>query len=293
MKTMLYISCLAIVVATAAASSAGAAIDASHPGGTAAPVVGQYAPKGKPPPVGAAAAPGTNAAPGSRAAADTSYFYSTAYQYAVTSGAWGYYTIWKPVVAANDSHSLAELAVQSGDRSQIVEVGWTVDHGLNGDGAPHLFVFHWVDSVPACYNGCGFVPYNNPAGYKAGMTLPIGATPLQFTIRHYGTNWWIGYKEGWVGYFPDSLWTGRFTQTGVVQWFGEVAARTPPCTDMGNSAYATAATAARIQDIGFWPAPAPAVTPAPAISTLNTHPAYYTALGTDSTTVRYGGPGAC
>ena len=54
-------------------------------------------------------------------------------------------------------HSLIELAVESLDSSQIVEVGWTVDKELNGDDLPHLFVFHWVDGAPTCYNGCGFV----------------------------------------------------------------------------------------------------------------------------------------
>jgi len=311
-KRTLYVGCVAIVVAgTISADAAlgasgqskapvttqgaqpppmtGAASPQTHTGSTAdAVTTARYGPKGRPPLVGADArdAGAIRAAD----AASISFLYGTAYQRAVSDGAFGYFTVAKPVLATGDAHSLAELAVQSSNQRQIVEVGWTVDRAVNGDADPHLFVFRWVNGVPGCYNGCGFVPYNQPGGPVAGMRLPIDGPGWSqyFTIRHYGTNWWIGFRQQWVGYFPDSLWGGTFNKTGLVQWFGEVAGATSaPCTDMGNGAFAGSTTAASILNMGFWAGPATAIT------TGATHPAYYTTSKTASGAMRYGGPGAC
>lgn len=79
----------------------------------------------------------------------TSFLYGDAAQFAATDGLFATATIAQPALATGDSHSLAELAAQSADGRQIVEVGWTVDRGVNGDSLPHLFVFHWVDGVPS------------------------------------------------------------------------------------------------------------------------------------------------
>src|SRR4051812_12025069 len=42
-------------------------------------------------------------------------------------------TVWKPTVTAGDFHSLVELSVADSTQSNIVEVGWNVDSGVNGD----------------------------------------------------------------------------------------------------------------------------------------------------------------
>lgn len=54
-------------------------------------------------------------------------------------GAVGSFTQHRPYLAPGDYHSLAELAVQTADFRQTIEVGWTVDRGLDGDDLPHLF----------------------------------------------------------------------------------------------------------------------------------------------------------
>ena len=64
-----------------------------------------------------------------------------------------------PLVPEGDFHSLAEVSAQSADLQQIVEVGWTVDRLVNGDSLPRIFVFHWINGIPQCYNACGY-----PAG---------------------------------------------------------------------------------------------------------------------------------
>jgi hypothetical protein len=195
-------------------------------------------------------------------------------------------TVARPTLAAGDFHTLGEVAAQSADGRQIVEVGWTVDRGLFGDANPHLFVFHWVNGVATCYNGCGFVPASSIA--TAGMTLPVGGTP-QFAIQHFQGNWWVGYSGTWFGFFPDSLWSGGFTKAGLTQWFGEVAANSgSPCTDMGTGLLPSSTSAATILGISFFGGPAANIS----LNTI-TNPALYSAAKTSSNSVRFGGPGAC
>ena len=277
----LYVGCLALLAAGLGAGTASAA-PVPTSGGPAAHLSTVDASKGRPPPVGGAstAAPRANAA-------GTVFLYAAERQSVTVDGAWGYYTIARPTVATGDSHSLAELAVQSADGRQIVEVGWTVDPGLNGDANPHLFVFHWVDGVPTCYNGCGFVPRNEP-GYTAGMTLPVTSTAVQFSILHHGTEWLVGYNGHWVGAYPDTLWTNTYKVGGLVQWFGEVAAAgAASCSQMGNGQFAGSPTAAAVTKIGFWPGERVA-----AVVPFVTSPGAYDLSG-GSAGFRFGGPGAC
>jgi len=294
-RRALYAGLAAMVVVGATTGSAGAAsINAASIGasssnssssGIASAGTTGSSPKGPPPRLGVAggAVPNVITTP-----ADGVFQYAQASQSTLADGARGYYTIAKPVVAQSDAHSLAELAVQSSDQKQVIEVGWTVDRALNGDDDPHLFVFHWIDGVRTCYNGCGFVPFNEP-GYTAGMKLPVTSKPVQFNILHHGTEWRVGYNGHWVGAFPDSEWGNRFKVTGLVQWFGEVAAATASsCTEMGNGQPANSATAARIERMGFAPARITA-----AFATNATSPDAYSVLRTGTDSLRFGGPGAC
>ncbi|HEX4223348.1 MAG TPA: neprosin family prolyl endopeptidase [Pseudonocardiaceae bacterium] len=137
----------------------------------------------------------------------------------------------------NGAHSLQELAVETADKKQIIEIGWTVDDGLNGDTEPHLFIFHWIDGVATCYNACGFVqtsPLVTP-----GMKVTSGLVG-QYGIAYRGGNWWLTYDGIGFGYFPGSIWAD-YHGFGLVQAFGEVvtSAGTTSCTDMGNGRFGT------------------------------------------------------
>jgi hypothetical protein len=166
-------------------------------------------------------------------------------------------------------------------------VGWTVDRAVNGDSDPHLFVFHWVNGQPTCYNACDFVPYNN--GINAGDTLPVDTTK-KFGIQHTNGAWWIAYDTTWVGYFPDKIWSSQgttFTNGGFFQTFGEVAAASPsPCTQMGAGLSVSDANAARIGNVTYINGPTVAMNMRPTTSVYGLY-----ALSTRS--FRYGGPGAC
>jgi hypothetical protein len=229
------------------------------------------------PPVGADPVPGTPS--------NVYYLYSVGRQSAVTDGAAAALTIAQPKVAKEDWHSLAEIAAQSADGQQVVEVGWTVDRTTNGDDDPHLFVFSWVNGGPSCYNQCNFIPAAG-ASIKPGDTLVEGATK-NFGIQHINGAWWIAYDTEWIGAFLDKTWNNTFTRTGLVQFFGEVAASsTKPCTQMGNGLTPDSTTAARFGSVVFVNGPVVALTVKPTTDVFST-------ARLSDRTFRYGGPGSC
>ncbi|HEX5798310.1 MAG TPA: neprosin family prolyl endopeptidase, partial [Candidatus Saccharimonadales bacterium] len=88
------------------------------------------------------------------------YYYAGGSQAVVASGASATFSQASPEVnnsATSHNHSLIEMAVQSANGNQTVEVGWNVDPIMYGDSKPHLFVFHWIDGEGTCYDACGFV----------------------------------------------------------------------------------------------------------------------------------------
>lgn len=231
---------------------------------------------------------GTSARTNSGPFPPTTFLYADAAQFASANGAFANITVEQPVVGPQDFHSNAEIAVESQDGKQVVEIGWIVDHNLNGDGLPHLFVFHWIDGVDTCYNGCGWVPFAR-APFFAGQALPVGAT-MRFTIQHVtaGTpGWQLSLNGIPIGVFPDTEWHGTFTHLDLAQWFGEVAASAsqPPCTQMGDGEFASSPTAAAFTGVGLVNGPATN------FSTSVTNPGLYTVNRTASDAFRFGGPG--
>src|SRR4051794_35872590 len=118
--------------------------------------------------------------------------------------------IGRPYLDKADWHTLSEIAVQSADGQQTIEVGWTVDRAVNGDEDPHLFVFSWVDGVPSCYNSCNYLPAKG-ASIKPGDTLAVN-TVRNFGIQHIGNVWWVAIDSEWIGAFMDDTWGNKFTQ---------------------------------------------------------------------------------
>lgn len=216
-------------------------------------------------------------------ASSSGYLYAGSDQFGSSDGAWTYMDVADPYLAPSDSHTLGELAVESTDGQQIVEVGWTVDRGLNGDTQPHLFVYHWVNGQETCYNGCGYVATDFAV---PGMALATGKR--EFGIEHMNGRWYIGIDSKWIGYFPDSLWGNSYTKAGLVQAFGEVSVANPgfPCTDMGNGDYASNPSAASIL-LGYFNGPGVS------LSSYSTNPSFYSIRTVASDTIRYGGLGAC
>jgi hypothetical protein len=215
------------------------------------------------------------------------FHYAVGSQAAETDGTYANITIGKPALDKTDYHTLAEIAVQSADGQQIVEVGWNVDRVVNGDDDPHLFVYHWVNRETSCYNGCGFVQYSG--NIKPGDTLQYGVTK-KFGIQYFNGDWWVAFDSEWVGYFPEAIWNKKsvsFNRSGLVQIFGEVAAQTEkPCTDMGNGQPAKEETAARVASVSLLNGPGVEMF-------VRSTSDYYSVHRASARTFRFGGSGAC
>lgn len=238
------------------------------------------------PAVSSTTAAGTGCAP---YATNLYYCHAGAFQSVTSDGAYMSTPVQSPTVTANDNHSLAELAVESADGKQIIEIGWRI---YRPDGpTPRLFIYHWVNGQGTCYNsGCGFVP-SGSSGITPGMALTPSSTPVQFAIEYFQGNWWYGYNGTWFGYLPGTLWTSpTYTKAGLVQIFGEVSSTVArPCTDMGNGYLGTNTSAAAVTGVGYYNGTTAANLSRGTVddSTL------YDSQVTSTTSFRYGGPGAC
>lgn len=218
------------------------------------------------------------------------YYYVGAAQY-LDKGATGAsvnFTQAQPVIGSGDFHSITELAVAPQSGYDYIEVGWTVDPMINGDNQPHLFVFHWIDNNPTCYNGCGFVATGQ---VTAGSPItPSGSG--SFAIQLKGNKWQISYNGKQIGYFPTKLWTKPFKKVNVVQVFGEVAASTtgPPKTQMGNGILGSASGAASISNFALIGTKIPPSMGSNTYVVGNTN--FYNSGNPTTSGFNYGGPGS-
>src|SRR6185295_13765936 len=193
-----------------------------------------------------------------------------------------------PAVGAGDFHSLAEIAVESSDGRQIVELGWTVDRGVNGDLQPHVFAYHWVNGQQTCYNACGWVQMSTTA--MPGMPVVAGESH-RYEIKLINNDWWEFYDGEAMGYFPQALFTSGFTQATLVQWFGEVAAASAlPNTEMGNGKLGADPASASFDDIHLFDPGGATVQSAIEPSAVS-NPALYNIGRTMPTSFGFGGPG--
>ena len=278
-----------VIVAAAAgdAPAAPAASPAASP--VASPVasidqpVARYAPKGRPPQHGA---------PSVLPSLDATQYSYVAFRQSVGvhgAGAGAMVTQADPAIGVGDFHSLAEIAVESTGNQQIVELGWTIDPQVNGDLQPHVFAFHWVDGQATCYNACGWVQVSPDK--RPGMRVVPGESH-RYEIRLVNGDWWLFYDREAMGYYPQQLWSGRFTQVALTQWFGEVAAASAtPCTEMGNGKLGADSAATAFSDLHVFDAAGPDV-PAMAEMGALTRPDFYNLGRTTPTSFGFGGPGA-
>ena len=238
------------------------------------------------------------AAAAARPATDTPYcYYGACYDYVdghqsvASTGLSVVTSVEQPTLNPNysDEHSLQEISIQNAAQTATVELGWTVDEGLNGDSRPHLFVYHWVDGQESCYNGCGFVAEPGPGVPAAGGALQPN-TAVTLRIHQAGNAWRLDVNGLEIGYFPDTLWSGGFTAGELNSVFGEVAmdaADVPSCTQMGDGRFGTDAGASWFADYAIEGA-----LTAPSLSVYATSGAYYDQGSVSTTGFRLGGPGS-
>ena len=178
------------------------------------------------------------------------YYYANAAFSRTADGGGMITSINKPAYSnfGGSGHTLNEIAVQGGTgNGNIVELGWNVSTDQYGDDHPHMFVFHWKDWSPTCYDGCGWQQYSST--YHPGQDLNgLVGRDVYIGYVEYAGNWWAWFDNQWLGYFPGGEWAGAYTQNSLIQWFGEVATHNgvPPTTDMGNGQFSGGAGPARM-----------------------------------------------
>lgn len=213
------------------------------------------------------------------------YSWSSAYQNINSTGVYARLSEHSPYVSFWDYHSLAEIGVKAFD-GDYAEVGWRKTFWPWD--VPRLFVFWWKDGIGQCYNGCGWVQVSSV--YYPGMRVYENSYGNIYAIQKFGNNWWVYYKDRWIGYYPGSLWNYGFTKGNRAYYYGEVAATSSSTsTDMGNGRWASDPYAAKITDQsyfgadGYW-------------HSANTYkwasaPYKYSMYSLGPYMMRYGGPG--
>jgi hypothetical protein len=119
----------------------------------------------------------------------------------------------------------------SGSGLQTAEVGWqNYPARHNNDEHSRLFAYWTADGYQqtGCYDyTCGaFVQYAG-APISLGQSWTAysvpGGTQYYITIGYYlyQGNWWLAYGDGWVGYYPGSLYKGgQLTRNATAIEFG-------------------------------------------------------------------------
>jgi len=157
-------------------------------------------------------------------AAKAGYLYVSTTDWTPTTGA----SVNLPINAQSGvtmgEHSLFEMAMQNDDSDNVgntIEVGITTDLGLNGDEAPHWFVFSWISGTGQGYDSSSHFVSDIGNFWSAPLTLDEG-TSERVGFQYSAGNWWLTLDGTSAGYFPGSEWSGAFTETSNLEVYGEV-----------------------------------------------------------------------
>jgi hypothetical protein len=224
------------------------------------------------------------------------YYYGNAAEYVTSDGGGMTFDIEWPLnfEGADGGHSIDEIAVEAAGSSLTdVEMGWSVSAEQWGDINPHLFIYHWINGAETCYDDCGWNQYS--ATYYPGMSLnSLAGKPVYMGWVHADGAWWAWFNDQWMGYFEDSIWSGAFTQAGLIQWYGEIASSNgvPPRSQMGNGLFPQSDSAASMATMCVADATTWFCSYDDQQSTAATVPTYYNVINHSSYgAARYGGPG--
>jgi hypothetical protein len=208
-------------------------------------------------------------------------------------GTGGVISIHNPALYNSSDHSLAQISIEKDqhngqfyDQYGVVEAGFIkhVDY-------PRLLIAHWRFNRYRWAEG--FVHTHRT--YRASMDLrSFVGSGRRFYIKQHNGNWWVYFNDGWVGYFPGSLWNGQFGRGNRSHWFGEVySARNlqPPRTDMGNGLFPGNTSAASITGLCTFNSSQSCWLHSTSYSPYATNSSYYNVRKVSDTAMRYGGNG--
>ena len=199
-----------------------------------------------------------------------------------------------PTVINDYDHSVAEIAVSfGGSRDQVVETGWIVDRGQFGDNLPHLFATDWVNGKLIGFYNNGFIEVPNPDNITPGEAVTVGDIG-DYKIVYSSYEWAVYYDGNEIGYFPESLWGGNFTQASEEQAFGEIysISANNPCDQMGDGIAGSENGSTTIRNYDLINTDGNAYIPKGGVDILVPQPGLYN-VGNDSLLngFNFGGPG--
>jgi hypothetical protein len=210
-------------------------------------------------------------------------------QHVSADGTFADLTVANPRLARQDPSTEAQIAVESADGKQIVQLGWIVFRQQFRDTRTHLFAEVWINGRSP---GIDADFQSLPGGCQPGVVLRPGAQRTFAILQHAG-GWWVMFGGRWCGLFPDALWHNEFTKASVIYWEGLVdAASARPCTQMGDGKWASNPSAAEFSHIALYSGPN-GKTALPAFRTFSNDARLYSRHTVNRTTFRFGGGGAC
>lgn len=195
---------------------------------------------------------------------DPYYFWVGGSQLGKSTGESAKLTQAQPKGVTGNSHSLGQIMVTNEALTQRVEFAWEDDPSSNGDQKPRLSVSSTVDGHTT---DNGFVQVSKR--YHPGSIVDVGKMGT-YAIKYdpkSGGRWDVLYNEPGerqqlVGYYPESLWDGKFKESDYNDVWYEVAAANPrPGITMGDGKYGTEAGSAKIRDFHMFNGPKPNLTP--------------------------------
>jgi hypothetical protein len=170
-------------------------------------------------------------------------------------GAEAVFNVWSPYVQRSNEFSLSQMWVVrgSGSSRETIEAGWQVYRQKYGDWRAHLFLYFTPDNYGSggCYNlDCsGFVQVASNVYIAGGFTNYSSEGGSQYVFKLLWVrdpangNWWLKYRNTWVGYYPSELFdsAGLKNKSDKLSYGGEIIDRQTDGkhtrTDMGSGGF--------------------------------------------------------
>jgi hypothetical protein len=160
------------------------------------------------------------------------YYHAQSWQSGTFFGGLSDMTVYTPILENGEGHSIYQMWLIAGSPRQSVEVGWTVDPGLNGDLAPHLFTYFTTNDYTADGDNIGGYNRLQTGWVQSSATTFPGSSPATSSIDQqvnrydmlfmlWQGNWWFKIENEWVGYYAASLFgTGAMASSASWLSFG-------------------------------------------------------------------------
>ncbi|KAI0159701.1 hypothetical protein GGR57DRAFT_434943 [Xylariaceae sp. FL1272] len=195
------------------------------------------------------------------------HWYASSAQYVNNNGGIATVSLFAPYVESSSDFSLLQTAIvhnnaqaAAGTVTQTAEAGWIVYPDQVSQ--PHLFSYYTTTGYQSegdnigCWNtGCSGYVQTDSTIYPGIAYTPLstdGGDQYELQIGYFLSdgNWWLWVDDGYVGYYPASLWSNGASNAGEtlgayaneINWYGEIynSEVTTTTTDMGSGEFPSA-----------------------------------------------------